>query len=583
MIKQNRPQGMSQLDYLWLNYGGYQIGTSPSSTPQQNVVLNELAVTSLIKNATNGGILSLEYKEHPNDNNLMQLIGKSVDGQVITFVDMPKEVHVQSFVGRTVNSVDIDNGCQYPFGTKVISIVLTNGKEFLVSLDSLGLVLSGAETKTSISEIKDGKVYNHVKVDKVSLSVIELTESSYGLAAQLNISPDKTGVQLVKADNGLKARIPLGESGKYIKFDRLSLNAYMALSNKDDSTVYFITDKPYIFIGSQKYGVEFDEVGITALAYNSETMELTYSTPEGQKSIALAASIENGEIKGSGGMLSKEDYAEFQKLRTALDGIVEIKNYLQKEVDNLGASISYGEVLENKRPLYLKNSKGDILSTVWTDVETYLASSVSRDATKQDVVEAAKTGVTIEEGDRIMILSLTNGNKHYIKLLDLIVSQSFNSTNTIIFNNSEKGVSADLKLNESNKILYVTENGLSAGIQIVRDGNFVKVYGYDQTDQPIGKFMAPTKELQSTLFVPRITQEQLDLYPPTRVDWKDNKSVTIGDDYYLLFYKDYNDKDQIYYISMPKVQVRVSNIEGNLLKTDDNGDLYVLFEWIEQN
>mgnify|MGYP007130652995 CR=1 FL=1 len=80
MIKQNRPQGMSQLDYLWLNYGGYQIGTSPSSTPQQNVVLNELAVTSLIKNATNGGILSLEYKEHPNDNNLMQLIGKSVDG-----------------------------------------------------------------------------------------------------------------------------------------------------------------------------------------------------------------------------------------------------------------------------------------------------------------------------------------------------------------------------------------------------------------------------------------------------------------------------------------------------------------------
>jgi len=72
--------------------------------------------------------------------------------------------------------------------------------------------------------------------------------------------------------------------------------------------------------------------------------------------------------------------------------------------------------------LYLKNSKGDILSTVWTDVETYLASSVSRDATKQDVVEAAKTGVTIEEGDRIMILSLTNGNKHYIKLLDLVVS-----------------------------------------------------------------------------------------------------------------------------------------------------------------
>jgi hypothetical protein len=198
---------MSQLDYLWLNFGGYEIGNAPSSIPQQNVVLNELAVTSLIKNATNGGILSLEYSEHPTDPNLMRLVGKSVDGQPISFVDMPKEVHVQSFVGRTVSQVDIDNGCSYPFGTKVISIVLTNGKEYLVSLDSLGLVLQGAETRSSISEIRDGKVYNHVKVDKVSLSVIELKETSYGISAHLNISPDKTGVKLTNASNGLQAGI----------------------------------------------------------------------------------------------------------------------------------------------------------------------------------------------------------------------------------------------------------------------------------------------------------------------------------------------------------------------------------------
>ena len=203
MNKNKRPQGMSQLDYLWLNYGGYQIGTSPSATPQQDVVLNELAVTSLIKNATNGGILSLEYKEHPTNSELVQLIGKGLDGQPITFVDMPREVSVQSFVGRTVSQVDIDNGCKYPFGTKVLSIVLTNGKEFLVSLDSLGLVLQGAETKTTVSENKNGKVYNHVKINKAALSVVELQESTYGLSAQLNISPDKTGVLLVKADNGL--------------------------------------------------------------------------------------------------------------------------------------------------------------------------------------------------------------------------------------------------------------------------------------------------------------------------------------------------------------------------------------------
>ena len=578
MIKANRPQGMSQLDYLWLNFGGYQIGTSPSSTPQQNIVLNELAVTSLIKNATNGGILSLEYKEHPNDTELMQLIGKSVDGQIITFVDMPKEVRVQSFTGRTVSQVDIDNGCPYSFGTKVLSIVLTNGKEFLVSLDSLGLVLTGAETKTSVSEIKDGKVYNHVKIDKVSLSVIELKETNYGLSAHLNISPDNTGVKLTKSDNGLKAQIPLGKSGNYIKFDRLSLNSYMALENKDDFTVYFITDKPYIFVGSQKYGVEFDEQGVTSLAYDSDTMILSYKTNEELKKISLGPASET-----ENGMLSKTDYAELQKLKTALDGIVSVKDYLKNETDKLGATIQYGEILENKRALHLKNKKGDILSTVWIDVETYLANSISKQADANDVKNAASAGISLEEGDRIMILSLTNGDKHYIKLQDLIVSQSFNNSNSIIFNTSEKTVSADVRVSD-NKILYITEEGLSANIQIVQDKNIIKVYGYQKDEKHlIGKFVSPTKDLQSTLFISNITEDQIKEFPPSFVDWKSEEQPIIGNDYYLLFYKDINDELQIYYISIEKPSINIANIEGNLLKRDENGDYYVLFEWIETN
>lgn len=577
MNKNNRPQGMSQLDYLWLNYGGYQIGTSPSSIPQQNIILNELAVTSLIKNATNGGIMSLEYIDHPTNPEMSQLVGRSISGEVITLVEMPKEIHIQSFVGREVNSLDIENGCPYPLRNKVLSIVLSNGKEFLVDLNSLGLVLQGAETKTTVSEIIDGKVYNHVKLDKVSLSVIELKESTYGVSAHLNISPDKSGVKLTKEANGLKAQIPLGNTGVYIKFDRMSLNQYMSLANKDDSTVYFITDKPYIFVGSQRYGVDSINGSITSLAYNKETMTLTYSNTEGvteQLQLGPASATENG-------MLSKTDYVELQKFKAALDGIVSIKEYINSVVSSLGASIAYGDIQENRRPLYLKNSNGDILSTVWTDVETYLTSSVNRRATAKDVEDAKQTGVVIEEGDQIIILSLTNGNKHYIKLQDLIIAQSFNNSNTIKFTNANGAVSADLIIN-NNKILYVTEDGLSAGIQIVKDGNFIKVFGYDQS-QAIGKFMAPTKELQSTLFIPNITQEQLAMYPPSFVNWKSDLSVTIGNDYYLLFYKDYNDIDQIYYISMPKVKVGISNIEGNLLKADENGDLYVLFEWIETN
>lgn len=581
MIKEvQKPQGMSQLDYLWLNFGGYQIGSTPSSIPQQNVILNELAVTSLVKNATNGGIVSLEYKNHPTDNNLVILSGKSIEGQEISFVEMPKEVRVQSFVGRTVTQADIDNGCSYPFNTKVLSIVLTNGSEFLVSLNSLGLVLSGAETSTTISEIKDGKVYNHVKIDKRPLSVVELKESTYGLSAHLNISPDETGIKLTNNLGGLKAQIPLGKSGNYIKFDRLSLNSYMALANKDDFTVYFITDKPYIFIGSQKFGVDIQDNAITTLIYDREAMTLTYGTSEKSEVLKLGPASET-----ENGMLSKTDYAELQKLKAALDGIVNVKELIDQEVNSLGASISYGEILSNKRPLYLKNKKGDILSTVWTDVETYLANSVSRYADANDIVEAEKTGVVLEEGDKIIILTLTNGDKHFIKLQDLIVTQSFGNTKTINFstNNTTGAIQANLNLASGNKILYITDEGLSASIQIVQEGDQIKLCGQN-TEDVLGSFKVVNKELISTMFLYSISEQQYQMYYPSYIDWKplQTNPVVIGNDYFALFYQDKNtDNISIYYISVPKPVINISPIEGNLLKRDNNGDLYVLFEWIE--
>lgn len=581
MTKLNqKPQGMSQLDYLWLNFGGYQIGSSPSSTPQQNTILNELAVTSLIKNATDGGIISLQYNDHPSDSNLMQLVGKSVDGRDITFVNMPKEVHVQSFVGRTVSQVDIDNGCPYSFGTKVLSIVLTNGKEFLVSLNSLGLVLQGAETKTSVSEIVNGKVYNHVKIDKTSLSVIELKESTYGLSAHLNISPDETGVKLTNNLGGLKAQIPLGKSGNYIKFDRLSLNSYMALANKDDFTVYFITDKPYIFVGSQKFGVDIQDNAITLLAYDRERAVLTYGTSEKTETINLGLASETET-----GMLSKIDYVELQNLKSALDGITNVKELINQKVDGLGASISYGTVEHNKRPLYLKDKEGNVLSTVWTDVETYLANSLSKHADANDVIDANKAGVALEEGDKIIILTLTNGDKHYIKLQDLIVTQSFGNTKTITFttNNTTGDIQANLNLS-NNKILYIDDNGLSANIQIIQDGKLIKICG-NTSDDLLGQFKVPNKELVKTQFLYSISEEQYQMNYPSYIDWKslEDNPVIIGKDYYALYYQDYNtDEYIIYYITIPKPAITLSPIQGNLLKQDDKGDYYVLFEWIEQ-
>ncbi len=577
MTNQNsRPRNMSQLDYLWTNYGGYQVGNTPSPTPQQNVILDELAVATMIKRATNGGIVYLEYKDDPSDESQMQLLGKAIDGQIVTFCNMPKEVHVQSFTKRVVNSKDRDNGCAYPLNTLVLSIVLTNGKEFLVSLDSLDGVLKGAETKSTISEIIDGKVYTHVKINKQSLSVVELTESTYGIQAQLNISPDKTGVQLVKGDNGLKARIPLGETGKYIKFDRLSLNAYMALTNKDDATVYFISDKPYIYVGTQKYGIDAVNGGTSDLVYDREEMTLKYTNVEGAiQTLYLGPASETDN-----GMLSKADYAELQKLRSALDGIVSVKEYIDNKVNNLGTSIEYGNIQNNRRPLHLKNSKGDILSTVWTEVETYLANSMTKLANANDVIDAEKVGVSLEEGDKIIILTLNNGDKHFIKLQDLIVAQSFKNSKTILFSDNNGIISADLKLSD-NKILYVTENGLAANIQIKRDNGYINIYGQSMTETHLlGRFKSPQKELISGMFISNITEDHITNYPPSQVNWKSDEAIVLGNDYYVLMYQDYESNNiSNYYISIARPTVRIADIEGNKLKSTEDGSLYVLFEW----
>ena len=67
MSNSNKPFGMSQLDYLWLNFGGYTIGTDPTQDPKENNILSELAVRDLIQKSTGGGIISLDYREHPTD------------------------------------------------------------------------------------------------------------------------------------------------------------------------------------------------------------------------------------------------------------------------------------------------------------------------------------------------------------------------------------------------------------------------------------------------------------------------------------------------------------------------------------
>lgn len=590
-----RPQGMSQLDYLWLNFGGRRIENEASTTPQEDVLLTEKALTELIQKSTKGGITSLLFDDDPLDSTMTRLTGQTLDGSIITVVKMPKEVHVVSFVGRKATQVDVDNGFKFPVGSKVLAITLSNGEELLVSLDELNLVISGGETDTIINEVGDtGVVRSNLKLDKGNntLSVVKLKTSNTGLYATLDLSQKESGVVLSKESDGLLAQIPLGTTGYNIKFQNLTLSEYLNIPIKDSGTLYFISDVPYIFLGSRRYGVNMEpgEAPIVSLVYDPDTMTLAYKRSD-ESDIRLISLGPASDI--ANGMMSKEQYIELRTLKTALDGIVSVKDYVGSQVSKAAIKLEWGETVGTTRKLLLKNALNDILSTVDVDTENYLSFATNKVAEADDVQAAAAQGVVITEGQQILILTLTSGDKVYVSLQDLVDVYTGKNTKSINVSISKSNeVSADLNLSSEDKMLYVYKDGLGSNLQIVRKPGKVIIYGKTQTEEDkLGEFIVGDPLTQS-IFVKSFTADTYKSYPPRRVDGKEYDQLTnplvVGEPYLIMsFSLDTGDPSTSFvyndYLSLQPMinSFTLSPEKGNMLERDEDGYLYCSLKWID--
>ena len=585
-----RPHGMSQLDYLWVNFGGYKVSNEASSIPQEDVILTEQALTDLIQKSTSGGITALTFREHPTKTDTMELIGTSINGSVLTVVEMPKEIHVQSFSHRTVTQTDIDNGAPYPINSEVLSIVLTNGIEYLVSLEELNLVIRGGDTDTISTNVTNGVVNSHLKIDagNNSISVVEIKSNSNGIYSNLKISQKSTGLELTKEEDGLSGRIPLGTTGYSIKFDQMTLSQYQALETKDPSTLYFITDKPYIYLGGTRYGVDMNpgEVPIVSLVYDADHMLLSYKKADGSdiQQIHMGPADEN-----TPGMMSTETYIELQELKKALDGIVNVKEYIAEEVSKAAFSIEFGDESNGTKPLNLKNGKGDIISSVNIDVESYLEFGVSKIADAQDVEDS---GGTVQEGHQILVLTLTSGNKIYIDLNQLVDVYTGLNTKSITLSVSNNQISADLNISKDDQILYIYDDGVRAHFQIVRQPGKILFYGKTQTDTDKLAEIQLADTVITTAFIEKATEETYTKYPPRYIDSKPYDQLTnpivLGTPYFIIvFGSDTGDSSTSYqyndYISINPIlnTLVLSPNEGNIITRDENGYLYGSINWIE--
>lgn len=595
MIKsEDRPKGMSQLDWLWLNYKLFNVQNEASEVPSERVILTEQAITNLVRKATGGGITTLRFEENPDDTTTMRLMGQAVNGEVLTIVVIPKEEHIISFANRKVTQTDVDNGCGYVAGTDVLAITTNLGKVYMVSLTDLDLQISGGETDTVYSEVIKGVVTANVKIDSNNntKSAVELKNTNKGLYTELKLDDASTGVKLEIGPNGLKASIPVeGSEAAPISFSQLTMDEYLILGKPAANTIYFITDKPFIYFNGMRYGVNIlpGEYPIVSLTYDGDSMRIYYKKGDGSDIQVLDLGAVSAERNG---MFTKEQYTEFQRLLKAVGSIDSIADYVQAAIKTAAFSLEKGIEVNKKVPLILKDGNQNILSTVYLDSEDYLSFAEQRAATTDDVINAAKKGVLIREGQSILILTLASGDLVYVDLAGLVDAYSGEKTNTIQVSVADYRVSANVILPADEKILYESTEGLTSRIAVKQHHKTISIYG--KTDNPedkLGEFSL-NDQLLSYAVLHDFNADMLNMYPPAQVDGEEYDSVEnpvyFGYTYIVLTMGiDTGDSSTSYkynlYLSITKFldEIVVSHDEDNILTRGSDGHLYATLAWTE--
>ena len=249
-----RPSGVSQLDSLWLALGGYQTSNQSEGQSKENILVTEQKLTETINEVTGGCISTLQFNEETS-----QLIGTTSDGQQISIVNLPKEVHIVDFKVRNIVQEDIDKGCTYDLDTQVLSIKTSDNQEYILSVKELNVEILGSESDTISTRVVNGVVNSQLKINNGNnqLSAVELKTSADGIYADIKIG-ETDGVKLEKSSSGLTAKIPM--SNDFVKFELITWSDYSILENKAQNTVYFLSDKPYIYLNGVKYGADSDSI-----------------------------------------------------------------------------------------------------------------------------------------------------------------------------------------------------------------------------------------------------------------------------------------------------------------------------------
>lgn len=309
-----RPKGMSQLDWLWENFKNFPIA---SSMDDKGAIPTTDMIRDLVLESEEVGIIKLSLIEVKDDK--LRLTGYDQNGVDLTSVEFDKNIDVVGFEKIILTQVEEDNGVG-KVGDTMYCITLSNDKKLYAPVT----VLTAENTKTILTQIVNDKIYSYVKIDNAeSNPSVDLKETENGIQAHLRID-EKTphNINLIKTDNlGVHAEMLWLDSENLIGFKEILWEEYKLIENPIPGIIYFCPDKGRMYLNGNAYPQ------FTVL--ENRVDELEKKMEENQ-----AGDSELKEKIDAILELAPEDFDTFKEVSDKLTEIEEINNQQQEQIDN---------------------------------------------------------------------------------------------------------------------------------------------------------------------------------------------------------------------------------------------------------
>ncbi|MGM9531998.1 hypothetical protein [Intestinibacter sp.] len=258
------PRGMSQLDYLWTNFGNYKVSEGIQSPPDPNSLITEKTLVDAIKSETGSYITNLKLLDAGDK---LKLVGLSDSGEELTFVELDKENYLINAEVIRSTQEEIDNTVCDELDIPLLVLSLKNGSKYYVNLGQFNYI--GGETNSIKTTVLGKKISAHLKIDNsIETPIVDVKITDSGLKVDLTIKDqsDKQ-LKLVRTDNGLDTSFTW-DDGNNILFKCLTYDEYHSMSRHDLGKIYFITDEMCIYLNEVRYGdnlslVDTDTIEIT--------------------------------------------------------------------------------------------------------------------------------------------------------------------------------------------------------------------------------------------------------------------------------------------------------------------------------